>query len=179
MPLQRCAEGLKTWFLWVLLRLFQYLPNSSNQLFESRFGLRWALWYNRFALIHQTLWRFCIQICEEIKSNAIETLGGASVVGRGIIWRRIGLPNHRSVCGATSTHANFHTNTTSYVYTCSSTNIYTHSAIANHSTTHSYTLAHRAPGAQSNTNQAAGARCDPCPATHHAAVSLHVHEQRV
>jgi len=31
MPQQRCAEGLKTWFLWVLLRLFQYLPNSSNQ----------------------------------------------------------------------------------------------------------------------------------------------------
>jgi len=30
MPLQRCAEGLKTWFLWVLLRLFQYLPNSSS-----------------------------------------------------------------------------------------------------------------------------------------------------
>gem|GEM_PF-802407 len=29
MALQRCAEGLKTWFLWVLLHLFQYLPNSS------------------------------------------------------------------------------------------------------------------------------------------------------
>jgi hypothetical protein len=29
MPQQRCAEGLKTWCLWVLLRLFQYLPNSS------------------------------------------------------------------------------------------------------------------------------------------------------
>jgi len=28
MPQQRCAEGLKTWFLWVLLHLFQYLPNS-------------------------------------------------------------------------------------------------------------------------------------------------------
>jgi hypothetical protein len=30
MPQQRCAEGLKTWFLWVLLHLFQYLPNSSQ-----------------------------------------------------------------------------------------------------------------------------------------------------
>jgi len=31
MPQQRCAEGLKTWFLWVLLHLFQYLPNSSQK----------------------------------------------------------------------------------------------------------------------------------------------------
>jgi|GEM_PF-4089634 len=29
MPQQRCAEGLKTWFLWGLFHLFQYLPNSS------------------------------------------------------------------------------------------------------------------------------------------------------
>gem|GEM_PF-1304365 len=35
MPQQRCAEGLKTWFLWVLLRLFQYLPNSSSRLTRS------------------------------------------------------------------------------------------------------------------------------------------------
>jgi len=34
MPQQRCAEGLKTWFLWALLHLFQYLPNSSPFLFQ-------------------------------------------------------------------------------------------------------------------------------------------------
>jgi hypothetical protein len=42
MPQQRCAEGLKTWFLWVLLRLFQYLPNSSyiTELIRTLFRLQ-------------------------------------------------------------------------------------------------------------------------------------------